>query len=105
MPIYDSGGYLEKVYQTAKSVKPKRSTMRFVPLIVEELFEYAGKWRNIRVQGPTTFLPSLTVQVAMAGAMLIGLHHRICYTTSASVLTEAVKQSIFLQVMTICASS
>ncbi len=25
----------------------------------------------------------------MAGAMLIGLHHRICYTTSASVLTEA----------------
>ena len=47
----------------------------------------------IFVQGPTTFLPSLTVQVAMAGAMLIGLHHRICYTTSASVLTEAVKQS------------
>ncbi|HCV6541350.1 TPA: aminoglycoside O-nucleotidyltransferase ANT(4')-Ia [Staphylococcus aureus] len=93
LPIYDSGGYLEKVYQTAKSVEAQTFHDAICALIVEELFEYAGKWRNIRVQGPTTFLPSLTVQVAMAGAMLIGLHHRICYTTSASVLTEAVKQS------------
>ena len=72
MPIYDSGGYLEKVYQTAKSVEAQTFHDAICALIVEELFEYAGKWRNIRVQGPTTFLPSLTVQVAMAGAMLIG---------------------------------
>ncbi|MGQ4819399.1 kanamycin nucleotidyltransferase C-terminal domain-containing protein, partial [Enterococcus faecium] len=76
---YDSGGYLEKVYQNAKSVEAQTFHDTICALIVEELFEYAGKWGNIRVQGPTTFLPSLTVQVAMAGAMLIGLHHRICY--------------------------
>ena len=79
------------MYQTAKSVEAQTFHDAICALIVEELFEYAGKWRNIRRTDNISTI--LTVQVAMAGAMLIGLHHRICYTTSASVLTEAVKQS------------
>ncbi|WP_460898991.1 kanamycin nucleotidyltransferase C-terminal domain-containing protein, partial [Staphylococcus aureus] len=57
------------------------------------LFEFSGKWRYFRVQGPTTFFPSLTLPVANASGLFVGLQHRIWYTASASVFTGAIKQS------------
>ncbi|MFJ7734494.1 kanamycin nucleotidyltransferase C-terminal domain-containing protein [Lysinibacillus sp. NPDC097231] len=57
--------------------------------LVEEMYEYMGKLRNIEVQGPKTFLPILAMKIATAGAMILGLHHQRYFTTSAQVLLEA----------------
>lgn len=41
------------------------------------------------MQGPHTFLPILAMEIATAGAMILGLHNKQFFTTSAQVLTEA----------------
>lgn len=53
------------------------------------MYEYMGKLRNIKIQGPETFLPALAIEIATAGAMILGLHHKRYFTTSAQVLPEA----------------
>lgn len=92
-PLYDPTECLQNVRRAAASAPPQAFHDAICGIIVEELFEYAGKWRNIYEQGPLAFLPSLAVQTAKAGAMLLGLHHRTCYTTSATVLEEALQQT------------
>ncbi|MEH7459897.1 MULTISPECIES: kanamycin nucleotidyltransferase C-terminal domain-containing protein [Bacillus] len=37
--------------------------------LVEEMYEYIGKLRNIEIQGPETFLPTLAIKIATAGAV------------------------------------
>jgi kanamycin nucleotidyltransferase len=88
-PLYDPSGFFLELKDKAATVENARFKEAICKTIVEEMYEYMGKLRNIAVQGPTTFLPILAMKIAMTGAMIVGLHHRQCYTTSAQVLPEA----------------
>ncbi|WP_334074664.1 MULTISPECIES: ANT(4')-I family aminoglycoside nucleotidyltransferase [Paenibacillus] len=91
LPLYDPEGFFMNLKQIAISQDKVKFRDAIRGLLVEELFEYAGKWRNTEARGTVPFLPSLAVKVAEAGAMLMGLHHRICFTTGARVLSEALE--------------
>ena len=54
------------------------------------MYEYIGKLRNIEIQGPKSFLPTLAIKIATSGAMILGLHNKRYFTTSAQVLPEAI---------------
>jgi kanamycin nucleotidyltransferase len=42
--------------------------------------------RNIKVQGPETYLHTFAINIATAGAMILGLHNKRYFTTAAQVL-------------------
>lgn len=92
LPLYDPESFFTVLLRTAESPNDAAFRQAISGLLVEELYEYVGKWRNASVMGPKSFLPSLAVAVAKAGAMLIGLHNKTYYTTSATVLPEALNQ-------------
>lgn len=91
LPLYDPDGFFANLKQTAISQDEAKFRHALQALMVEEMFEYAGKWRNAGARGTESFLPALAVKTAEAGAMLIGLHHRTCYSTGARVLSEALE--------------
>jgi kanamycin nucleotidyltransferase len=91
--LHDPEAFFADLRSAAES--PDRDDFRraICGVIAGELYEFAGKWRNVRVQGPCTFLPTLAIETAKYGAMLVGLHHRRCFSTSARVLPEALGMS------------
>lgn len=93
LPLYDPDGFFTNLKQAVISQDEVKFRHALQALLVEEMFEYAGKWRNAGARGTETFLPALAVKMAEAGAMLIGLHHRTCYSTGARVLPEALELS------------
>ncbi|MFE4572656.1 ANT(4')-I family aminoglycoside nucleotidyltransferase [Paenibacillus chitinolyticus] len=89
LPIYDPKGFFQELRQKASSVDNTIFKEAICKTLVEEMYEYMGKLRNIKIQGPETFLPALAIEIATAGAMILGLHHKRYFTTSAQVLPEA----------------
>lgn len=91
--LYDPEAFFAELRSAAES--PDRDDFRraVCGVITGELYELAGKWRNVRVQGPCTFLPTLAIETATYGAMLVGPHHRRCFSTRALVLPEALGMS------------
>lgn len=55
------------------------------------MYEFIGKLRNVRVNGPHTYLPYLVMQFAQYGAMLVGLHNQKLFSTGSMVLPEALE--------------
>ncbi len=89
LPIYDPMGFFEELRQKAGSVDNSIFKEAVCKTLVEEMYEYIGKLRNIKIQGPATYLPALAIKIATGGAMILGLHHKRYFTTAAQVLPEA----------------
>lgn len=89
LPLYDPDSFFQSLKENITSIDSSVFQEVICQTLVEEMYEYMGKIRNIQVQGPDSFLPILAMNLAMGGAMIIGLHHQRCYTTSAQVLPEA----------------
>ncbi|MFB7157304.1 ANT(4')-I family aminoglycoside nucleotidyltransferase [Lysinibacillus sp. NPDC056232] len=89
LPIYDPKDFFSELKAKANSVDSSIFKKAICRTLVEEMYEYIGKMRNIEVQGPQTFLPILAMEIATAGAMILGLHNKQFFTTSAQVLPEA----------------
>ncbi|MEY9976351.1 ANT(4')-I family aminoglycoside nucleotidyltransferase [Lysinibacillus sp. RC79] len=89
LPIYDPKDFFSELKAKANSVDSSIFKEAICRTLVEEMYEYIGKMRNIEVQGPQTFLPILAMEIATAGAMILGLHNKQFFTTSAQVLPEA----------------
>ncbi|MEI4801834.1 ANT(4')-I family aminoglycoside nucleotidyltransferase [Bacillus sp. NPDC077411] len=89
LPIYDPEEFFQELRQKASSVDHTIFKKAICKTLVEEMYEYIGKLRNIEIQGPETFLPTLAIKIATAGAMILGLHNKRYFTTSAQVLPEA----------------
>jgi kanamycin nucleotidyltransferase len=87
--LYDPEDFFTELQKAAESPKMEDFYRAICGVLVGEIYEFVGKWRNISVQGPVTYLPSLVIEVAKYGAMLIGLHNRTYFSTSAQVLSEA----------------
>lgn len=62
-----------------------------VAMLAIVVFELVGKVRNALDRGNEEALPPLAVEVAHKTALLLGVHHRNCYTTGTSVLAEALE--------------
>jgi kanamycin nucleotidyltransferase len=58
-------------------------------LLVDDVFEYIGKIRNVQALGIPTALPALVLKLIQAVAMVVGLANRQCYTTGTRVISEA----------------
>ncbi|MFJ8091014.1 ANT(4')-I family aminoglycoside nucleotidyltransferase [Lysinibacillus sp. NPDC095746] len=89
LPIYDPKDFFTELKVKASLVDSLMFKEAICRTLVEEMYEYMGKLRNIEVQGPKTFLPILAMKIATTGAMILGLHHKRYFTTSAQVLPEA----------------
>lgn len=89
LPIYDPNGFFQELRQKASSVDNIVFKNAICKTLVEEMYEYIGKLRNITIQGPETFLPALAIKIATSGAMILGLHNKQHFTTAAQVLPEA----------------
>ncbi len=88
-PLYDPDGFLDELKAAVRSPDEAEFRELIRAVLVGEMFEFAGKWRNANAQGPRTYLPCLAMETAHYGAMLIGLHHRTTYSTGAKVIPEA----------------
>lgn len=89
LPLYDPDSFFRDLKEKMNTIDSSVYKEVICQTLVEEMYEYMGKIRNIQVQGPKAFLPILAMKLAMGGAMIVGLHHQRCYTTSAQVLSEA----------------
>ncbi|MGE7693913.1 ANT(4')-I family aminoglycoside nucleotidyltransferase [Lysinibacillus sp. NPDC094177] len=89
LPIYDPNDFFPELKAKASSVDYSIFKEAICRTLVEEMYEYIGKLKNIEIQGPQTFLPILAMKFATAGAMILGLHNKQFFTTSAQVLPEA----------------
>ena len=58
-------------------------------IIVGELYEWMGKLHNARHTGNHALLPQLACQFAESVALILGLVHRHCYTTGATMMAES----------------
>lgn len=89
LPIYDPEEFFQELRQKASSVDNTIFKEAICKTLVEEMYEYIGKLRNIEIQGPESFLPTLAIKIANTVAMILGLHNKRYFTTSAQVLPEA----------------
>jgi kanamycin nucleotidyltransferase len=58
-------------------------------MVVGELYEWIGKFRNGQARGDLAYLPTLACDFVRHTALLLGLAHRHVYRTSSSVLSES----------------
>ncbi len=93
LPIYDPEDFFSELKAKASSVDSSIFKEAICRTLVEEMYEYIGKMRNIEIQGPQTFLPILAMEIATAGAMILGLHNKQFFTTSSQILPEALSFS------------
>ena len=89
LPIYDPNDFFTELKVKASLIDSSKFKEAICRTLVEEMYEYIGKMRNIGLQGPRTFLPILVMEIATAGAMILGLHNKQFFTISAQVLPEA----------------
>ncbi|KOP69759.1 nucleotidyltransferase [Lysinibacillus sp. FJAT-14745] len=89
LPVYDPNDFFSELKIKANSVESSIFNEAICRTLIEEMYEYIGKLRNIEIQGPQSFLPILAMEIAIAGAMILGLHNKQFFTTSAQVLPEA----------------
>ncbi|MGE8004219.1 ANT(4')-I family aminoglycoside nucleotidyltransferase [Lysinibacillus sp. NPDC093216] len=89
LPVYDPEDFFHELKTKANSVARSIFKEAICRTLIEEMYEYIGKLRNIEMNGPHTFLPILAMEIATAGAMILGLHNKQVFTTSAQVLPEA----------------
>ncbi|MFZ5815163.1 MAG: ANT(4')-I family aminoglycoside nucleotidyltransferase [Bacillota bacterium] len=89
LPLWDPEDFFEELRAAAASPPEADFHLAVEGMLVGELYEFAGKWRNAEARGETSHLPALAVETARYGALLLGLHHRRTYSTGSKLLEEA----------------
>lgn len=90
LSLYDPEDFFPRLRAAAESPPEEDFRRNIQEVLVGEMYEFAGKLRNVSLNGPHAYLPYLAMEFAHYGAMLIGLHHRKLYSTGAMVLPEAI---------------
>jgi kanamycin nucleotidyltransferase len=88
LPLYDPGGFFERLKVTVSTQPDEAFRTAMAALIVGEIYEVVGKVRNCQTSGRTSSLALYTVELASYGAWLAGLANRHLYLSSSTMLTE-----------------
>jgi kanamycin nucleotidyltransferase len=91
LSLYDPKGFFPRLKEAAESPTKEDFRHAIHEVLVGEMYEFIGKLRNVGLNGPHTYLPLLAVEFAQYGAMLVGLHNRILFSTGSMVLPEALE--------------
>lgn len=91
LSLYDPKGFFSKLKKAAESPSKEDFRRAIHEVLVGEMYEFVGKLRNVRLNGPHTYLPYLAVEFAQYGAMLVGLHNQKLFSTGSMVLPEALE--------------
>ncbi|MGO4949245.1 ANT(4')-I family aminoglycoside nucleotidyltransferase [Paenibacillus sp. DRB1-1] len=89
--LYDPKNFFSILKEAAESPTKEDFRHAINEVLVGEMYEFIGKLRNVRVNGPHTYLPYLVMQFAQYGAMLVGLHNQKLFSTGSMVLPEALE--------------
>lgn len=89
--LYDPEDFFSILKEAAESPTKEDFRHAINEVLVGEMYEFIGKLRNVRVNGPHTYLPYLVMQFAQYGAMLVGLHNQKLFSTGSMVLPEALE--------------
>ena len=90
-PLYGDLAFFAELRQLVLSPPPEEFNVVMRDMLVGEFYEWIGKLRNARSSGHTAYLPILACLFAEYGAQLLGIAHRICYTTGAKMLEESLQ--------------
>ena len=90
-PIYDPSNLFLHLQRTALSQPDLLFQKAMRALIVEELYELAGKVRNMEHRQDYSMLPSYAASAARWGACLIGLANRNIYPSGGVALKNSLK--------------
>jgi kanamycin nucleotidyltransferase len=71
LPLYDPESFFIKLRDVAKSPKEKDFHHAICCVLVEDLYEAVGKWRNIHFQEPKEYLPSSAIKVRTSSRALL----------------------------------
>ena len=91
LALHDPGGF----FPTLRARVFEHGAAEFEALmrdvIVGDILELVGKWRNMQARGAFAGLPSLAVKLVQHTAWLIGMANRALYSTSSEVFAEALQ--------------
>ncbi len=90
-PLYGDPAFFEHVRKLVLSPPAEEFNKVIRSMLVGEFYEWIGKLRNARSRGHTAYLPLLATHFAEFVAQMLGLAHRICYTTGARMLEESLQ--------------
>ncbi|MFD1675914.1 ANT(4')-I family aminoglycoside nucleotidyltransferase [Alicyclobacillus fodiniaquatilis] len=88
LSLYDPDGFFHDLRTAVESPAQSDFNRAINEVLINE-YEFMGKLRNLRPNGPYSYLPYLAMQIAHYGAMLVGLHNQSLFSTGAKVLPEA----------------
>lgn len=90
-PLYGDPVYFDELCQLVLSPPVAVFHQVIAAMIVGELYEWIGKARNARQTGRVASLPSVACKFVEYTALILGLQHRFCYTTGATMLEESLQ--------------
>jgi kanamycin nucleotidyltransferase len=93
LPLYDSAGVFPRLRQRVFDHSDDAFGALMYGVIVGDILELVGKWRNMQVRGAFTGLPALVVKLAQHTAWLIGIANHRLYSTSANMFAEALEMA------------
>jgi kanamycin nucleotidyltransferase len=88
-PLYDPTGFFPRLRQAALDHPAEAFEKVIKDVIVGAIYELVGKLRNAAVASNLAVLPYFAVDLAKAGACLVGLANRHLYTTTSQMWAES----------------
>jgi kanamycin nucleotidyltransferase len=89
LPLHDPTRFFSKLRKRVFDHNNEAMRVCMREVIVGDMYELAGKWRNQQAANRFDFMPAIAFKLAQFGAWLMGLSHRRLYTTSAAMLAES----------------
>lgn len=87
-PVYGDARYFENLKALKYSV-PQAKLDEQIAIIISGHYEAIGKFRNAKFSRQTTYLAQGACTFAEFNALMLGLAHRVVYTTGQTMLTES----------------
>jgi kanamycin nucleotidyltransferase len=92
LPLYDPENFFQDLRELVFSQPDETFEAAIAGVLVGEIYEMIGKVRNIEAGAAADSLVFYLVQLALYGAWLVGLANRCLYTSSSTMLSEALAQ-------------
>lgn len=91
LPIYDPQDLFSVLRTLVFAHNSDDANARIHELIVGEIYELIGKYRNMHVARDYSYLPACAIKLVEYGAWALGLAHLKLYTTNARMFHESLQ--------------